>query len=201
MLKKHQINIPESKLVSADEVLEAAEAIGFPVVLKAVVPEILHKSDMSGVILNLKNVSELKDALSKMSGLSDTFLVEEMITECVAEFILGMTDDKQFGLSLTLGAGGIFTELLKDSVVLMMPLSKKHVKESISKLRANKLLKGWRGQPEGDSEELVETVMSFEKFIKSNIENLTGCEINPLIVRPSGKGVVVADALIMMKEK
>ena len=201
LLKKHQINIPESKLVSADEVLEAAEAIGFPVVLKAVVPEILHKSDMSGVILNLKNVSELKDALSKMSGLSDTFLVEEMITECVAEFILGMTDDKQFGLSLTLGAGGIFTELLKDSVVLMMPLSKKHVKESISKLRANKLLKGWRGQPEGDSEELVETVMSFEKFIKSNIENLTGCEINPLIVRPSGKGVVVADALIMMKEK
>ena len=201
LLKKHQINIPESKLVSEDKVLEAAKAIGFPVVLKAVVPEILHKSDMSGVSLNLKNVSELKDALSKMSGLSDTFLVEEMITECVAEFILGMTDDKQFGLTLTLGTGGIFTELLKDSVVLMMPLSKKYVKESISKLRSNKLLKGWRGQPEGDSEELVETVMSFEKFIKSNIENLTGCEINPLIVRPSGKGVVVADALIMMKEK
>ena len=123
-----------------------------------------------------------------MSGLSDTFLVEEMITECVVELILGMTDDKQFGLSLTLGAGGIFTELLKDSVVLMMPLSKKHVKESISKLRANKLLNGWRGQPKGDSEELVETVMSFEKFIKNNIKNLAGCEINPLIVRPSGKG-------------
>ena len=136
-----------------------------------------------------------------MSGLSDTFLVEEMITECVVELILGMTNDKQFGLSLTLGAGGIFTELLKDSVVLMMPLSKKHVKESISKLRANKLLKGLRGQPVGDSEELVETVMSFEKFIKNNIENLAGCEINPLIVRPTGKGVVAADALIMMKEK
>ena len=60
---------------------------------------------------------------------------------------------------------------------------------------------GWRGQPEGDSEQLIETVMSFEKFIKRNIENLAGCEINPLIVRPSGKGVIAADALIMMKEK
>ena len=119
----------------------------------------------------------------------------------MAEFILGMTDDKQFGLSLTLGAGGIFTELLKDSVVLMIPLSKKHVKESISKLRSNKLLKGWRGQPEGDSEELVETVMSFEKFIKSNIENLVEFEINPLIVCPSGKGVFAVDALIIMREK
>ena len=62
---KHQINIPESKLVSADEVLEAAEAIGFPVVLKAVVPEILHKSDMGGVILNLRNVSRLKMPFQK----------------------------------------------------------------------------------------------------------------------------------------
>ena len=172
LLKHNQINIPKSSLVSTDKVMEAAEKIGYPLVLKAVLPEIQHKSDISGVNLNLKNVSELKDALSKMSELSDTFLVEEMITGCVAELILGMNEDKQFGLSLILGAGGIFTELLNDSVVLMMPLSKKNVKESISKLRVNKLLSGWRGQPEGDSEELVETVMSFEKFIRSNIESL-----------------------------
>ena len=83
----------------------------------------------------------------------------------------------------------------------MMPLSKNQLKESISKLRANKLLNGWRGQPEADSEQLIETVMSFEKFVKNNIDHLAECEINPLIVRPSGKGVVAADALIMMKEK
>ena len=92
-----------------------------------------------------------------------------MITDCVAELILGVTTDAQFGLSLTLGAGGIITELQKDSVVLMMPLSKNQVKESISKLRANKLLNGWRNQPEADSEQLVETVMSFEKFVKCNL--------------------------------
>ena len=124
-----------------------------------------------------------------------------MITDCVAELILGVTADPQFGLSLTLGAGGIITEMLNDSVVLMMPLSKKQLKESISKLRTNKLLNGWRGQPEADLEKLVETVMSFENFVKSNIDHLAGCEINPLIVRPSGKGVVAVDALIMMKEK
>ena len=170
-------------------------------VLKAVVPEFLHKTDSGGVALNLNNVSELNDALLKMSGVSDTFLVEEMITDCVAELILGVTSDPQFGLTLILGAGGIFTELLKDSVVLMMPLSKKQLRESIIKMRANKLLNGWRDQPKADSEQLVETVMSFEKFVKSNIDHLAECEINPLIVRPSGKGVVAADALIMMKEK
>ena len=170
-------------------------------VLKAVVPEILHKTDSGGVALNLKNVSELRDALLKMTEISEIFLVEEMITDCVAELILGVTTDLQFGLSLTLGAGGIITELLKDSVVLMMPLSKNQLKESISKLRAHKLLNGWRGQPEADTEQLIETVMSFEKFVKNNIDDLAECEINPLIVRPSGKGVVAADALIMMKEK
>ncbi|MDC0229336.1 acetate--CoA ligase family protein [Deltaproteobacteria bacterium] len=201
LLNQHQINVPKNRLASADKVVEAAEAIGFPVVLKAVVPEILHKTDSGGVALNLKNVSELSEALLKMSGVSDTFLVEEMITDCVAELILGVTADPQFGLTLILGAGGIFTELLKDSVILMMPLSKKKLKESIIKMRANKLLNGWRDQPEADSEQLVETVMSFEKFVKINIDHLAGCEINPLIVRPSGKGVVAADALIMMKEK
>jgi len=201
LLNQYQINVPKNRLAGAEKVEEAAEAIGFPVVLKAVVPEILHKTDSGGVALNLKNVSELSDALLKMSGKSDTFLVEEMISDCVAELILGVTTDAQFGLSLTLGAGGIITELQKDSVVLMMPLSKNQVKESISKLRANKLLNGWRGQPKADSEQLVETVMSFEKFVKRNIDHLAECEINPLIVRPSGKGVVAADALIMMKEK
>ena len=201
LLNQHQINVPKNKLVGAEKVVEAAEAIGFPVVLKAVAPELLHKTERGAVALNLKSVSELSDALLTMSGLSDTFLVEEMITDCVAELILGVTTDAQFGLTLTLGAGGIITELLKDSVVLMMPLSKNQVKESISKLRANKLLNGWRGQPKADSEQLVETVMSFEKFVKNNIDNLAECEINPLIVRPSGKGVVAADALIMMKEK
>ena len=201
LLNQHQINVPKSRLAIADKVVEAAEAIGFPVVLKAVVPELLHKTESGGVALNLKSVSELSDALLKMSGLSDTFIVEEMITDCVAELILGVTADPQFGQFLTIGAGGIFTELLNDSVVLMMPVSEKKLKESISKLGVNKLLNGWRGQPEGDSEQLIETVMFFEKFIKRNIENLAGCEINPLIVRPSGKGVIAADALIMMKEK
>ena len=201
LLKQYQINVPKSRLAIADKVVEAAEAIGFPVVLKAVVPELLHKIESGGVALNLKSVSELSDALLKMSGLSDTFIVEEMITDCVAELILGVTADPQFGQFLTIGAGGIFTELLNDSVVLMMPMSEKKLKESISKLGVNKLLNGWRGQPEGDSEQLIETVMFFEKFIKRNIENLAGCEINPLIVRPSGKGVIAADALIMMKEK
>ena len=137
-------------------------------VLKAVVPEILHKTDSGGVALNLKNVSELRVALLKMTEISEIFLVEEMITDCVAELILGVTTDLQFGLSLTLGAGGIITELLKDSVVLMMPLSINQVKESISKLRAHKLLNGWRGQPEADSEQLIETLKDIrEQYVNA----------------------------------
>ncbi|MEO1838120.1 MAG: acetate--CoA ligase family protein, partial [Candidatus Lambdaproteobacteria bacterium] len=199
MLSQHGFTIPKSRLANTGKVSVAAEEIGFPVVLKAVAPEMAHKTECGGVALKLKNVPEVVEAAAEMSGIAESFLVEEMISDGVAEIILGVSVDPQFGATLTLGAGGIFTELLKDSVALLFPVSEKQVRQSIEKLRINALLKGWRGKQEGDTEALVEAVLILAKFVERHSDRLAGCDINPLIVRPRGKGVVAVDALICMK--
>jgi acetyl-CoA synthetase len=199
MLAQHGFSIPKSRLANAEKVSAAAEEIGFPVVLKAVAAEMSHKTEFGGVALNLKNVPEVVEAATAMSGITESFLVEEMISDGVAEIILGVSVDPQFGATLTLGAGGIYTELLQDSVALLFPLTEKLVRQSIEKLRINALLQGWRGKPEGDIEALVEAVLKLADFVERHADRLAGCDINPLIVRPCGKGVVAVDALICMK--
>ena len=200
MLSDYGFSIPKSRLVPREQVPNAAEEIGFPVVLKAVVPEISHKTECGGVSLNLNNLTDVSEAAIGMSGIAENFIVEEMINDGVAELILGLYVDPQFGPTLTLGAGGIFTELMKDSVAILFPVSEKQVREYIEKLRINVLLKGWRGKPEGDTEALVEAVILFADFVEHHADSLFGCEINPLIVRPSGKGVVAVDVLINFKQ-
>jgi acyl-CoA synthetase (NDP forming) len=189
-------DVPRSRLVSEEQVSVAAEEIGFPLVLKVVAPEISHKTEHGGVVVNLKNNLEVIEAVAGMSRIAEYFIVEEMITDGVAELILGVSVDPQFGPTLTLGAGGIFTELLRDSVSLLFPVSESQVSQAIKKLRINVLLKGWRGNPEGDTEALVVAVLKLAEFVERHSEHLAGCDINPLIVRPRGKGVIVVDALI-----
>ena len=200
LLTQHGFAVPKSRLVEEKKVSAAAEAIGFPVVVKVVATDMLHKTECGGVALNLKNVLEVVEAVAGMSELSKTFLVEEMITDGVAELLLGVSVDPQFGPTITLGAGGILTELLLDSVSLLLPISEKQVRQAIRKLRVNTLLQGLRGRPEGDKEALIQAVFSLADFIKHHAGRLSGSEINPLIVRPSGKGVIVVDALIQIKE-
>jgi acyl-CoA synthetase (NDP forming) len=196
ILAQHEFDVPRSRLASEEQVSVAAEEIGFPLVLKVVAPEMSHKTEHGGVAVNLKNIQEVIEAAAGMSRIAEYFIVEEMITDGVAELILGVSVDPQFGPTLTLGAGGIFTELLRDSVSLLFPVSELQVSQAIEKLRINILLKGWRGNPEGDTEALVVAVLKLAEFVERHSERLAGCDINPLIVRPRGKGVIVVDALI-----
>ena len=196
ILAQHEFDVPRSRLASEEQVSVAAEEIGFPLVLKVVAPEMSHKTEHGGVAVNLKNIPEVIEAAAGMSRIAEYFIVEEMITDGVAELILGVSVDPQFGPTLTLGAGGILTELLRDSVSLLFPVSESQVSQAIEKLRINILLKGWRGNPEGDTEALVVAVLKLAEFVERHSERLAGCDINPLIVRPRGKGVIVVDALI-----
>jgi acetyl-CoA synthetase len=196
ILAQHEFDVPRSRLASEEQVSVAAEEIGFPLVLKVVAPEMSHKTEHGGVAVNLKNIPEVIEAAAGMSRIAEYFIVEEMITDGVAELILGVSVDPQFGPTLTLGAGGILTELLRDSVSLLFPVSESQVSQAIEKLRINVLLKGWRGNPEGDTEALVVAVLKLAEFVERHSERLAGCDINPLIVRPRGKGVIVVDALI-----
>ena len=196
ILAQHEFDVPRSRLASEEQVSVAAEEIGFPLVLKVVAPEMSHKTEHGGVAVNLKNIPEVIEAVAGMSRIAEYFIVEEMITDGVAELILGVSVDPQFGPTLTLGAGGILTELLRDSVSLLFPVSESQVSQAIEKLRINILLKGWRGNPVGDTEALVVAVLKLAEFVERHSERLAGCDINPLIVRPRGKGVIVVDALI-----
>ena len=124
-----------------------------------------------------------------------------MVTDSVAEFILGVTLDNQFGLTITIGAGGIFTELLEDKVTLFFPVSREQITRGIVKLKIYKILKGWRNRSMGDIESLIESVLNLANFVEIHSESLVDCEINPLIVRSIGEKAFVADALIILKEK
>ena len=199
LLVKHGFLVPQGRVVAAEDAPDAAAELGFPVVVKAVAPELLHKTECGGVALNLSSRQQVAEAVSGMSGLAERFLVEEMITDGVAELLLGVSVDPQFGPTLTLGAGGIFTELLRDTVALLLPLVEKEVRCALQNLRVAALLAGWRGQPQGDIDALVETVLHLANFVEIHADRLAGCDLNPVVVRPQGKGVVVVDALVRLR--
>ena len=131
-----------------------------------------------------------------MSKLGNEILIEKMIQEQVAEMIIGIKVDDFFGSVIIIGSGGIYTELIKDSIALLLPLRKSSILKAINTLKISKLLKGYRGKPKADIEELVQTIMKLGTFAEKNASRLIEMDINPLIVRAKGKGVVAVDALI-----
>ena len=119
-----------------------------------------------------------------------------MIKDKVAEMIIGIKVDEQFGPLIIIGSGGIYTELINDSVTLLLPLTKSIVLDAINSLKISKLLYGYRGKAKGDINALVETILKLGKFAEKNASSIIEADINPLIICNKGKGVIAADALI-----
>lgn len=199
-LARHGVASPRSRVVAASEAPRCAEAMGFPVVLKAVGAHLEHKTEVGGVALNLRTAAQAAEAAQALSGLSDTLLVEEMIADGVAEVLVGLILDPQFGQVLVIGAGGVFTELLADSVTLLPPFSRDAVRSALATLKVAKLLNGFRGKPRGDIDALVEVVSGIARYASAHLSTLQEIDVNPVIVRPAGKGAVAVDALIRLKQ-
>jgi len=179
-------------------VVAAAESIGFPVVIKAVGASLEHKSDVGGVIVDVRSAADAAAAAPRVAILSDTILVEEMVRDGVAEVLIGVSVDPQFGQILVLGAGGVLTELLRDSVSLLPPLTPAAIESALMQLTVGKLLGGYRGRPQADVAALVATAMACARYAEANVDRLVELEINPVIVRPRGQGAVAVDALIRL---
>jgi acetate---CoA ligase (ADP-forming) len=197
LLHKFGLQIPEGKIYAPQDVAKIADKLGYPVALKISSATILHKTEVGGVALNLRNAEEVTAAALSMSKLGNELLIEKMVQGAVAELIIGLTRDPQFGLALVIGAGGIFTEILKDSVTLLLPTSRDEIIRALKKLRIWKLIEGYRGKS-GDQEATIaaiESVASFAAAYKDHIEEL---DINPLFVL--SKGAIAADALIKMRK-
>ncbi|MBY5866286.1 acetate--CoA ligase family protein [Rhizobium leguminosarum] len=186
--------VPKGLLASSPgQAAEQAERLGFPVVLKAL--GIAHKTEAGAVVLNLKDIKAVSNAAAAMPP-NAGFLVEKMIDPPVAELIVGAIRDPVFGLSLTLGAGGIFVELLEDSIILPLPATKTDIRAAISRLKLAKLINGYRGRPKGDLEAAVAAVAAAADYVVRNAARLEELDLNPLMVLPEGRGVAAVDALI-----
>jgi len=197
-LAAYGVQVPRSAVVPLRNARAAAEALGFPVVMKATGPALEHKSELGGVVLNVRSGAEAAQAAERLAALSDTLLIESMVTDGVAEVLIGVTVDPQFGQLLVLGAGGVFTELLRDSVTLLPPFDAAAVEAALGRLRVARLLRGFRGRPAGDVPALVETALACARYAQANLGILAELDINPVIVRPSG--AVAVDALIRLAE-
>jgi acetyl-CoA synthetase len=192
------VPVPRSRLVPVREAAEAAATLGFPVVIKAAGSALEHKSDVGGVVLNVRSRAEAAAAAERLAGLSESVLVEEMVTDGVAEILIGMSADPQFGQLLVLGAGGVLTELLRDSVTLLPPFDPAAIGAALGRLKVARLLAGYRGRPPGDVAALVQAALACTRYASANLERLAELDLNPVIVRPQGLGAVAVDALIRL---
>lgn len=198
-LKAFGLEVPEGIVCAAGHAVQAAEKLGFPVTLKVSSAAIAHKTEAGGVALNLKTADDVAAAARRMAKLADEVIVERMVTGAVAELIVGLKSDPQFGLALVLGAGGILTELLKDSAALILPASRAEIERALKSLKVWKLVEGFRNRS-GDQDGVIKAVEAIAGFAEAHRGLIEELDVNPLLVLPPGHGAVAVDALIRIRK-
>lgn len=186
----------------AEAALAGSAAIGFPLVAKVVSPEIVHKSEVGGVLLGVADAQALRAGLQAMRERIAALAPQASITgfslqaqeEGELELLVGARRDAQFGAQVVLGSGGILVELLRDIVVLPAPLSRESALAALARLRVAPLLQGWRGRPALDVEALAAVIVRMGWLAHALRERDFEIEVNPLKVRAAGAGCVAVDA-------
>ncbi len=209
LLEIYGISVPTEKLVaSEDEAVSAAKAIGFPVAMKIDSPDILHKTEARAVRLGLKDEAEvragyqeiLKNAKAyKPEARISGMLVAEMVSGGV-EMMVGVSRDSNFGPVMVLGIGGIFVEALEDVAMRLLPVHKIDAYQMIEELRGKRLLKGFRGKPAADIDQLVEIMLRVSRIAYDHQAKIQEMDLNPVMVMPKGKGAKALDALVVLKK-
>jgi acetyl-CoA synthetase (ADP-forming) len=189
---------------SEKEASEYAEQTMFPVVLKIVSPDILHKSDAGGVMVNLKTVEEVKAAYKKILMNAKKYnakaqvvgvLVQEMAPQST-EIIIGAIKDPQFGQTLMFGLGGIFVEILKDVTFRVAPITEQDAMEMVTGVKAYPLLKGYRNTPAADLKAITCVLLSVSKLVMEHPE-IKELDLNPVMAYE--KGTKTVDARIILE--
>jgi acyl-CoA synthetase (NDP forming) len=200
LIAEFGVPIPAGRIASTPaEAIAAAEDLGYPVVVKALA--VAHKSETGAVRLHLSDAAAVEEAAKSLAGLGTGLLVETMLTDAVAELLVGVTRDQQFGLLLTIGAGGVLVEILGESTSLLLPAREDDIRRAILELKIAPLLQGFRGRLVADLTGAVAAVLAIALFAEAHAERLEELDVNPLLVRPEGRGAVAADALIRMREE
>jgi len=186
------------------EAVKFAEEIGYPAVLKIVSPDIIHKSDVGGVIVGLKNAQEVRNAYKQIlknvkKHKADAKIVGILVQEMApssTEVIVGAIKDPQFGPALMFGLGGIFVEVLKDVTFRVAPITVDEAREMITEVKAYPLLKGYRNQPPADIEAIVQILLNTSRLVMEHQE-IKELDLNPIMVYE--KGAKTVDARIILE--
>ncbi|HAL61803.1 MAG TPA: acyl-CoA synthetase [Chloroflexi bacterium] len=201
VMEAYGIPLPQSVLArNPEEALEAAESIGYPVAMKIASPDILHKTDIGGVRLNIRGPDEVRDSFDLLNYRALRFmpeaeiwgvLVQEMVEGCY-EVLVGMSRDPQFGPLLAFGLGGIYVEALRDVTFRIAPVARWEAREMLSEIRGYSLLRGVRGESPADLEAIVDCILRVSQLV-TDFPEIVELDINPLIVCEEGKGAVAVD--------
>jgi len=211
ILKAYGLNIPKSSLAkTADEAVQLAAEIGYPVVMKIASPDILHKTDVGGVKVGLDSADQVRDAFDLMIYRTERYLPEADIWGCQVqemappgglEVLIGMNRDPQFGPLVTFGLGGIYVEALKDVTFRVAPFTRLDAQAMLSEIRSKALLEGVRGKPAVDQEAIVDVLLRMGQLVQ-DFPEIAEFDINPLIVYPKEQGVIAIDMrLVLASEK
>jgi len=199
VLSEAGIPVPKHLWVSEESrALAFAEETGYPLVAKAVSPDILHKSDAGAVVTGIRSEQELRRAYARLAGMQGArgVLVEETVSGL--ELILGAKMDEQFGPVVMVGFGGTGVEIYQDTVIRMAPLDEGQTEAMLDCLHGRQLLHGYRGKPGVHMVELIACIVRFSRLLMNLDEAVDSMDINPLMCSESG--CIAADARIMLRE-
>ena len=207
LISKGGIQIPKGIKSSGKDVIRNTKTLAYPLVVKLLNKNLIHKTDYGAVQLNIQNEAQLKDSIEKIKSnlkssfqeyYTDYFLVEEMMPRPICELILGIKREEHFGLVMTLGSGGIFADLLDDYQLLLLPAHRDEIHEKIIRLKVSKILLGYRGTQGTDLSRLLDLIEALINFVTKNSPSIIELEINPLFV--FRESFVAVDALLAKKD-
>ena len=201
LLERHGIALPRQAMAgTAADAAAKAKEIGFPVAIKLIAAEVIHKTESGAVVLGVKNTEEAQaegqKLLTKTLGRGH-LLIQEMVQG--TEVLIGARTDPQYGPFLMVGLGGIFVEVLKDVSIRLLPVDEREAREMLKELRGYKVLEGVRGQKPRDVDALVKAMVGLSEIFAGHRNHLSDMEINPMMVREQGRGAVAVDVRLVRK--
>jgi acetyltransferase len=202
--------ITKSRLATSEnEAVRIAKEIGFPIVMKIVSPDILHKSDAGGVKVDIRDEQGIRENFSEIMKNVKAFKPDAEVQGIViqemapwgTEVILGSVNDATFGPTVMFGLGGIFVEVLKDVTFRVAPFSKKQALSMLTEIRAAPILEGVRGEKARDRDALADIICRYANMIIDLKDEISESDANPVLVYPEGEGLKVVDARIILTKK
>ncbi len=207
LVKLYGVPVPEFSLArSPEEAVAAAKRIGFPVVLKIVSPDVVHKSDVGGVLLGLESEEQVYEGYKRVIDNVQRsmpkarivgVLVHRMAPKGV-EVIVGATRDPVFGPVVMFGLGGVFVEVLRDVSFRVAPVSEEDAEEMLREVKGYKILRGYRGTPPRDLAALKKIIVAVSNLMM-DLEDVAELDLNPVMSYEEGKGAIAVDARVILK--